>query len=357
MNAVIIGGGVMGMLTALELVRTGWRVTLLERRKTGQEASWAGGGIVSPLYPWRYPPAVTALAQQAQAAYPALADELHQASGIDPELTPCGMLMLDAEDVRDAVVWARRQQRELQLVAGRDLGRFGEGLERFDQGIWLPGIANIRNPRLLAALRETLRVKGVVLVEDQEADTWEQEQGRVLSVTTVQGRRFEADHFVVAAGAWSARLLAGQGGGVAVRPIKGQMLLYHAPGAVRHILMHQGHYLIPRRDGHVLCGSTLEDTGFDKGTSEEALRLLHQAASRLCPALAGLRPVRQWAGLRPASPNGIPYMGKAPGTANLWVSAGHYRNGLVLAPASARLLADLMSGRPPVVDPTPYQLL
>lgn len=358
-RVVVVGGGVIGMMTARELALAGHRVHLLERRQLGAEASWAGGGIVSPLYPWRYPPAVTALAQLAQRAYPALAEALRGETGIDPEYFPCGMLMLDAEDARDARAWAAMQGQALEALDAAALRQRLPGLAPgWGGGLWMPGIANIRNPRLLKALAASLRGLGVELREGAGVVDWRRSGHRVSAALLADGAAVEADAFVVCGGAWSGQLLASQHPGLPVRPVRGQMLMYRRePGELPAILLGEGRYVIPRRDGHVLCGSTLEDAGFDTVPTEAAHASLRATAERLWPALRGQEPVAQWAGLRPAAPNGIPFIGRVPGLDNLWLNAGQYRNGLVLAPASARLLADQLLGREPVADPRPYQLL
>lgn len=356
---LVVGGGIMGLMTARELALSGCRVTLLERSMPGREASWAGGGIVSPLYPWRYPPAVTALSRHARATYPQLVAALAQETGIDPELDPCGMLMLDAEDVRDALAWAASEQELVQRFDQVSLQQQWPWLaDGWQDGLFMPGIAHVRNPRLLQALYASLDHLGVPVVTGADVNGSIPDGNRIAAVTTRDGREFSADQMILCGGAWSRILLDGMGAGFAlpVRPVKGQMLLYRAqPGLLPCMVMSNGRYLIPRKDGHILCGSTLEETGFEKETSLDARLSLMQTAGRLLPALAGLEPVAQWAGLRPGSPNGIPFIGRVPGKDNLWVNAGHYRNGLVLAPASARLIVDLVLQRTPVLDPAPYQ--
>jgi glycine oxidase len=358
-DVIVVGGGVMGMMTARELALAGRRVLLLERGQVGAEASWAGGGIVSPLYPWRYPPAVTALAHLAQQAYPVLASRLLADTGIDPEYFSCGMLLVDAEDARDARAWAGIQGQMLKVLGGESLSRQVPGLgPGWRSGLWMPAIANIRNPRLLAALAASLRALGVDVREQAAVVDWRQAGGRVTAAVTGSGEAFAADSFVVCGGAWSSRLLAPLRAGLPVKPVRGQMLMYRlAPGELPAIILGEGRYVIPRRDGHVLCGSTLEEAGFDTVPTAVAYDSLMKSAGRLWPALCGSLPVAQWAGLRPAAPNGIPFIGRVPEFDNLWVNAGQFRNGLVLAPASAQLLADLLLGREPRVDPRPYQVL
>jgi glycine oxidase len=140
-----------------------------------------------------------------------------------------------------------------------------------------------------------------------------------------------------------------------VEPVKGQMILYQcATDFLPSMVLAKGRYAIPRRDGHVLVGSTLEHEGFDKTPTENALASLQASAIELLPALARATPVRHWAGLRPGSPEGIPFIGPVDGHEGLWLNCGHYRNGLVLAPASCQLFADLLLNRTPIIDPTPY---
>lgn len=359
-DVVIIGGGINGLLTAYALSRAGQNVLLLEQAQLGREASWAGGGIVSPLYPWRYSEPVTALATVARQRYPALCAQLLAETGIDPEYSACGLLMLDAEDERDACVWAARHGQDLQRCDAQALQQNWPGLDAgWRQGVWMPQIANVRNPRLLKALIRACQLCGVQLQEQAEV-TALSVQGRAWQLTLSNDQRVQAGAVVVCAGAWSRRLLSRVAGVTVpqVRPLQGQMLLYRRPpGELPCIVMGGGRYVIPRRDGHILCGSTLEETGFEKHITTAARDSLQVSAERLWPALCGEQPLQQWAGLRPATANGIPYIGPVPGAENLWINAGQFRNGLVLAPASADLLVDLMLQRPPCLDPRPYQLL
>jgi glycine oxidase len=355
-DILVVGGGIIGMLTARELAMAGAHVTLVERQECGRESSWAGGGIVSPLYPWRYSDAVTALAGWGQQRYAELAAALQQESGIDPEWVRSGLLMLDvAEDV-EALAWADAHGKQMEQLAGPGLRSLEPALAVGESGLWMSQIGQVRNPRLAQAARAALATHGIEVREHTEVSGLDIRDGRIHGVQTEHGA-IEASRVVIAGGAWSAQLLQELAVGVEVEPVKGQMILYRIePGAIRHIVLNQGKYLIPRRDGHVLAGSTLEYVGFDKRSTQEALQELQQVAETMFPLLADSPVVKQWAGLRPGSPSGIPYIGEHPQVAGLFVNAGHFRNGVVLGPASARLMADLVLEREPILDPDPYGL-
>lgn len=348
------------MLLARELIASGASVHLVERGESGREASWAGGGIVSPLYPWRYSDPVTALACQAQASYPQLAASLLEETGIDPELSVCGLMMLDADDHEPAMAWAARQHRQMFELDQLQIRNREPLLNKAHQrALWMPDIANIRNPRLMKALKASLQSSPRVrFSEGTEVLQFDRAGERVTGVQVRQGAShatLDASNYIVCAGAWSGDLLAKLRVSLDVAPVKGQMLLYKSDSALlSSIVLTQGRYLIPRRDNHILVGSTLEYMGFDKTASNEARVSLQTSAENLLPALRQLPVVAQWAGLRPGSPGGIPFIGRIPDYQNLYVNAGHFRNGLVLAPASARLLAGMLTGKTPFIDPTPY---
>ncbi|GLH46808.1 glycine oxidase ThiO [Pseudomonas lactis] len=355
-QVVIVGGGVIGLLTAYNLASEGQAVTLLERGGLGQESSWAGGGIVSPLYPWRYSQAVTALAHWSQDFYPQLAQRLFAATGVDPEVHTTGLYWLDLDDEAQALAWAAREGRPLSKVdvsAAHDaVPVLGGG---YSQAIYMADVANVRNPRLVKSLKAALlALPNVTIYEQCDVTGFVLGDDRVMGVNTATGQVL-GDQVVLAAGAWSGQLLGTLGLALPIEPVKGQMILYKcASDFLSSMVLAKGRYAIPRRDGHILIGSTLEHEGFDKTPTDTALESLKASAVELIPALADAEVVGHWAGLRPGSPEGIPFVGEVPGFKGLWLNCGHYRNGLVLAPASCQLFTDLLLARAPIIDPAPY---
>ena len=326
------------MTSAIALLQAGYKVTLVERGTTGSEASWAGGGILSPLCSWDYPAPVTRLTQRSMGMFGEAAAMLHAATGIDPEYQQCGMLLLPPFNDKLATTWCAAHKIPLQHVALNDHlpGMSGDGL-------FLPQIAQVRNPRLLQALRRYVEILGGLVLEQHEAQHFSIQGDSISALHTSKGN-LSADAYVMAAGAWSRSLLGEHAMSLDIRPIRGQILLFKfdAP-PFPNILLQESLYFIPRNDGHVLVGSTLEDVGFDKSTTVDARENLLQRVHALFPQWPA--PVRQWAGLRPGSPDNIPTISRHPQLSNLYANCGHFRYGVTMSIASAELLLGEIEGR------------
>ncbi|MCU7844142.1 MAG: glycine oxidase ThiO [Candidatus Thiodiazotropha sp. (ex Monitilora ramsayi)] len=355
-HCIVIGGGLIGMLTARELAAEGIRVTLLEQGRVGRESSWAGGGIISPLYPWRYDSSVTALAKWGQQHYPQLATSLRKEGKIDPEYTKSGLLILEPEDIEDAIDWGRQTKQSIVTLGKPGINDCEPALTTASsQAIWLPEVAQIRNPRLTKAAYQAIKNR-VQIRENTTVSGFEVKAGRLQGIR-VDSSVLPADQAVVCAGAWTGKLLKNFVTRPTIEPVLGQMILFRAqPGQISRIVLHEDRYVIPRRDGRVLVGSTLEHRGFDKSTTEQAKQTLQAYALARFHSLREAVVEHHWAGLRPGSPSGIPYIGQVPEVEGLYLNSGHFRNGVVLGPASARLISDIILGRSPILPPEPYAL-
>ncbi|PIE41397.1 MAG: glycine oxidase ThiO, partial [Gammaproteobacteria bacterium] len=307
---------------------------------------------------WNYDDAITDLVVWAQAYYPELAQQLYQETGIDPEFYPTGLYMLDSAEHNKALAWAQRTQADLVNVDIADVyhkaPQLGSG---FHQALAMPTVGNIRNPRLLQALIASLkRSPRFRLLPDESVQSIELNGHHLVGVRTAQ-QVYQADKVLVAAGAWSPLLVESCHIPLAIEPVRGEMLIFEpCPGLLTTMVLHDGKYLIPRKDGRIVVGSTTEQEGYHKITTEAGYRTLLAAAHRLLPRLETMAIEKHWAGLRPGAPAGLPYMGESQDISGLFVCAGHYRNGLVTAPASARLMADLILNRPSVIAAEPFRL-
>ncbi len=359
-DVVIIGAGIIGLATAECLLKQGLKVTLLERGRIGQESSWAGGGILSPLCPWDYVKEVTQLTQYSAGLFPAWASTLHKTTGIDPEYDQCGIFILPPYDLKKAKVWCLKHnvtmnQRAVSIPFSVKLHTKINNLGTIEQAIFLPNIAQIRNPRLLNALYNRVVQLGANVIENCSVYDMAIRQKTVLSFNSSVGK-FTANYFIIAAGAWSREVLGKYALNLNIKPISGQMLLFKFDSPpLSTVIVRDNLYIIPRRDGHLLIGSTLEDTGFNKQISISARDHLLKFAQNFLPQLGELPIIRQWSGLRPASPENIPTIGQHPQLSNLYINSGHFRYGVTMAPASAEILTNEIIGGAQPFDINPYQ--
>lgn len=328
---VVIGGGIMGCMTALLLRQQGHTVTVVERNiiasQTSGESSWAGAGIIFPLLPWMYRDEVNQLALAGGELYPALCQQLLLETNIDPECIRSGMLIKPPFDQAAALSWC-----EKNAIA----------FEWQGDNLLLPHVSQVKPPKLLQALKASLLKNGVTLAEQTQLQSIN-EHAQINSWPSVDGQMFEADKFVVASGAWSFELLKETALTLDIKPMRGQILLYQLPpNTLPHIVYQDGFYLLQRRDGYLLAGSTLEDVGFDPGVSEAVKQQMQTKAETIMPELKNAPIIKHWSGLRPGTPENLPIIAAHPTIKNLYLNTGHFRYGLTMAPESARRLVNVI---------------
>jgi glycine oxidase len=331
-KVAVIGGGIVGCITSLFLIEKGYEVTLLDQSAIGQEASWAGAGILSPLLPWNYQDAVNNLCFGSADFYHQLSEILKKDTGIDSEWIESGMLIYDINEKENAISWCQKNDIEIQQVQ----------IEKTPY-LFLPHVAQIRNPRLLKALKIFLIKKNVVMMEHQKVSPIIDSNNFIRCLQTESDLNLEADYYVVASGAWSSYVL-NEIDIPKIKPIRGQLIQYPAiQEKLPYIIYKDDFYLVQRQDGVILAGSTKEDVGFDKGITDEARHSLQQKAEHLMPALKNYSIENQWSGLRPGSEGNVPMIEKHHRYNNVYLNIGHYRYGLTMAPKAARIISDLIT--------------
>lgn len=361
MKIAIIGAGIIGLLTALEFLDSGEEILIFDQQSAGQGASWAGGGILSPMYAWRYPTAVNALAQYGKSMYLQLNERCKQYTGIDFEINPSGMLIFDKNNFKIGLRYADETQQNIhqsELLNTQQLTNLIPQINpEFKQALYFPQIANIRNPRLLQSLIAYLKQQSkVTFYTNTQIDDFKIQQNKIEMLISQDRRHFYANAVILCTGAWSTQWQKLCKNPLNIYPIHGQMVLFKTPANwLKSICMNQEMYLIPRQDGYIICGSSMSERGFNTSLDSQISQSILDASFKMIPELEKFPIIKQWAGLRPSSPNGIPKIGKFPNLDNVWANFGHFRNGLVMAPASARLLRQQFYGQNTIVEPSPYQ--
>jgi glycine oxidase len=363
-DVIVAGAGVVGLSIAYALAREGMRPIVLDRGKPGREASWAGAGLLPAVSDPDRQPSHPTLALRAWSArlYPEWSVALREETGIDNGFRRTGGVDVARTEAEEQTLRTTAGRWRVEGIVNERLapGDFARVEPALDSGLrvayFLPDRAQIRNPRHLRALVAAIEARGGVVLADRGVTGFLTRGDRATGVRTTEGN-VEADKVVLAAGTWSGDLLAGLGVRAPTPPVKGQIVLLN-PGRplLRRIVEHGKIYLVPRDDGRILIGATEEEGVSDIRPTADAFQGLHAAAVALCPSLADAAVEATWAGLRPGSMDTRPYIGPAPGFRDLFVATGHKRAGLQLSPATAELIVDLATGRPPRLDVSYFRL-
>jgi len=347
-DALVVGGGIIGLLTARNLQNEGLRVAIFEQGKLGGAATWAAGGILSALNPWQQNLATQVLADEGRDHFAILADELKHETKIDPEFIQSGMLVLDTEEKQQAFCWAKKNNQIVDILYKNELQKQEVNLSRqYEEALYLPNISQIRPPRLIAALQQSLLQKNVKIYENTPVEKFLIKENNVTGISTINDT-FHAQKVIVCSGAWTKDLLKKEIC-VDIKPVRGQMLLYKLSKQIlSHIILNQGSYIIPRQDGHLLCGSTVEHVGFENEVTPQARQELQTIAQQLVPLLAEHEPIKQWSALRPGTQRDKPYICEHPIITGLYLNSGHYRYGILMSIASARIMTELVTNSLPM---------
>jgi glycine oxidase len=350
-SALVVGGGIIGCSLARELAGAGVRTTVVERGAPGGEASTAAAGLLSPQSEAPAPGPFFDLALASRDLHPVWAAELAKETGIDVGYRRTGILRCEtspagaerADSLESRVSWQRAAGLPLEEVGVARIAALSGGLVApgVARAFWFPEDGVVDPVPLVEAVVRSAERRGARILSGRTVQRFLVERGACVGVETEGGVRFAADCVVDAAGAWAA--LDRDVLDVPVEPVRGQMVELRPVRALPTVAWSEDVYLVPRTDGRVLAGSTEERVGYVRETTAEAVDRLVGSARRLVPDLAEAAFSRAWAGLRPASADGLPILG-ATSVPGLWLATGHYRNGILLAPVTARLLARAIVG-------------
>ena len=335
-DILIVGGGVIGLAIAIELKRQGAKVTVVSQ-DFSQAAAHAAAGMLAPLAEKLTSAPLLDLCLRSRWLYPEWTQKLEELTGVDTGYLPCGILaptykQPEAIAEADNAVWLDRQSIKL----------YQPGLsDRVVGGWWYPEDGQVDNRCLMRSLLQAARTLGIELKEGVSVKAIQQRQGRVDGVLTNMGS-LSADQYVLAAGSWSSQLMP-----LPVRPVKGQMLALkmpqklHQPAPLQRVLYGDGIYLVPRQDGRLIVGATAEEVDWTPFNTPKGIQTLLSKTTELYPAAADWQIEEMWWGFRPGTPDELPILGRS-SCENLFLATGHYRNGILLAPITATLIADLI---------------
>ncbi len=329
---LIVGAGIIGLSCAWRLARRGFPVTVFDAREAGREASWAGAGMLAPGGEVQSESLLARMATCSLAMYPAFVESLREASGLEIDFQRCGALELALND-DEALDLERRAADQCRI------GIRSESATHPDcaGARFYPDDAVV-NPRDVMAALRTACCRSHVSIHEQEPVI--EILGDGSGVRTPRAT-YRADGVLIAAGAWSSGLLPEL---PQTTPVRGHLIAYDAPtGTLGTILRHRNTYLLQRDNGCLIAGASTEHVGFDRAIDESIVHEIHRRATQLLPALRGLPLAERWNGFRPGIEGDVPAIGKLPDRP-IWTAFGHYRNGILLAPETARRIEDLVAG-------------
>ena len=361
-DLLIVGGGIIGCTIAWEAARRGRRVIVIERGEVGGAATHAAGGMLAPLSEADRDTPFLRLCQLSAALYPGFVSLLRESVDLDVEYRTEGTLYLSLSESDDIELESRYRWQcdsgfNVQRLSSSELHQLEPALNPAVRwALFFPQDCQINNRLLISAVRRAALSQGVIFRTGKSVDRLLIEkamgQSSILGVVTEAGN-IAADQVVLAAGSWSSRIEGAPATGV--EPVRGQMIaVVNTSPPVRHVVYSHRGYLVPRLDGRLIAGSTTEEVGFDCRHTDAGISTITANATEMLPDFTKQPVIEKWAGLRPRAADHLPILGADPHIRGLFHATGHYRNGILLAPLTARVIVDLLTGRSPEIDPHPF---
>jgi len=341
---LIIGGGVIGLSIARALYKRGVReITVIDKGRVGGEASWAAAGMLAPNAETHQADAFFRFCTASNTLYPDFAAELLDETGIDVELDRSGTLYLAFDEAEKAAIdkkykWQKTAGIEVASLSSEEVLALEPMVSpEVIAGLFYPSDWQVENRKLITALRRYAELNGINVIENSPVSELIVNHNRVVGAITADAK-INAGATILTAGAWTSGLLPNK---FEIKPIRGQMISFDAPERPLNCVIYSPRgYVVPRADGRVLAGATVEDAGFNKEVTADAITSLRDAALEISPVFANFDIKGSWCGLRPAAADELPVIGRPAGIDGLMLATGHYRNGILLAPITAQMVAD-----------------
>ncbi len=361
-DAIIIGGGVNGGAIAFNLAKRGMKVLVLEKDRLVSKASGAAAGMLGAQAELNGQGPLFDLAKASRAMFPNLAEELNMLSGIDIELLNKGMLKVarSSSEQRELsrIIDIHTQQGEpAEWLSGKQVKKREPALSSEITGaMYLAKDGHVSAPKLAWGFLKSASALGCVIKEGIEVHRFHYANGQIRGIATDAGD-FAGDNVIVTGGAWSEKLLKQTGLQIEMYPVKGECFSVRTrePLLARTIFT-ENCYLVPKKGGRIIVGATVIPYTFNQQVTLEGISGLMEHAKKLVPSIAQAEWEGAWAGIRPQTVDGLPYLGEHPECRGLFVAAGHFRNGILLSPITGRVMADIVEGNPPSIDISRFKL-
>jgi glycine oxidase len=360
-KVLIVGGGIIGSSVAWRLAREQAQVTVLERGRIGQEASWAAAGMIAPQAEAQSAGAFFGLCIRARDVFEANIETLRAESGVDPEYDHAGILYLafnpaDQAELRECARWQVNAGGVVEELSPAEARKLEPAISpEVTYALHMPRDRRTDNRKLTHSYAAAAIAKGTEFVEGARVAEIVVKNGRATGVRMDDGQVREADVVVNAAGAWAGHIRGLEVDRVETYPVRGQIVCFETrPGSLGPSVFSLRGYLVPRHDGRILAGSTMEEAGYDKSVTLAGVHKIARAAIEMAPSLGALPFREAWAGLRPATRDFLPIIGVSPTASNVVYAAGHFRSGILLSAITGEIVADLVFGREPSIDLAPF---